>query len=362
MLSIKHSSASQFAIAVDTTESFKSSNAPLLETKWQEDIYNVLQDIVPDLRSYVGSNDPLADLLPAGRLDSVLMVRFKQALEDKLQLKFSIPITLLFKVNTVADIEQELLKLSIATNPGLVTTFSNGGSKTPLFLFPPGGGESFAWLELIRYLPDRPVTFQSEMLALHPQGPYALLGLCFGGTLAFEVAKRFEARGEQVSFLGGIDNAPSIAHMRFEALRYFIVDILASRRMLSREEQAEMKSKLKDTHEDQFPQILMSKYRSRLSTVGITVDRMTTWQKVFYGVASITEHYEPTGKVSNYHSFYAAPRPEWGIPEGRWAVLTGSWAEFSRESYHKRVDGDHYTVLTKANIEVFKKALFEGLK
>jgi phthiocerol/phenolphthiocerol synthesis type-I polyketide synthase D len=38
-----------------------------------------------------------------------------------------------------------------------------------------------------------------------PAGPYRLAGLCFGGCLAFEVAKRLEAGGAQVALLALID-------------------------------------------------------------------------------------------------------------------------------------------------------------
>jgi thioesterase domain-containing protein len=52
------------------------------------------------------------------------------------------------------------------------------------------------------------------ILRHQPHGPYALLGFCFGGLLAFEVAKRLESRGEKVPFVSGIDNPPDLKHLR----------------------------------------------------------------------------------------------------------------------------------------------------
>jgi acyl-CoA synthetase (AMP-forming)/AMP-acid ligase II/thioesterase domain-containing protein len=48
-------------------------------------------------------------------------------------------------------------------------------------------------------------TCTDEILRLNPHGPYLLLGVCFGGCLAFEVAHRLAARGGNVQFLCLID-------------------------------------------------------------------------------------------------------------------------------------------------------------
>ena len=45
-----------------------------------------------------------------------------------------------------------------------------------------------------------------EILAVQPKGPYHFIGFCFGGVLAFEIAKRLVDRGEEVAFLGMIDS------------------------------------------------------------------------------------------------------------------------------------------------------------
>ena len=46
----------------------------------------------------------------------------------------------------------------------------------------------------------------AELQSAQPRGPYCLAGFCFGGALAFEVAKQLRKRGELVAFLGLLDS------------------------------------------------------------------------------------------------------------------------------------------------------------
>ncbi|MBE9121080.1 amino acid adenylation domain-containing protein [Tychonema sp. LEGE 07199] len=44
-----------------------------------------------------------------------------------------------------------------------------------------------------------------EMQVFQPHGPYFLLGVSFGGTVAFEIARQLDAKGEKVALLGLLD-------------------------------------------------------------------------------------------------------------------------------------------------------------
>ncbi len=48
----------------------------------------------------------------------------------------------------------------------------------------------------------------ARMRALQPSGPYFLIGACFGGRVAYEVARQLEAAGERVAFLAMLDPSP----------------------------------------------------------------------------------------------------------------------------------------------------------
>jgi thioesterase domain-containing protein len=51
--------------------------------------------------------------------------------------------------------------------------------------------------------------YLSEMRSVQPRGPYALIGACFGATVAYEMARRLAANGEEVAFLGLLEPTQS---------------------------------------------------------------------------------------------------------------------------------------------------------
>jgi amino acid adenylation domain-containing protein len=103
------------------------------------------------------------------------------------------------------------------------------GEGPPLFLIHPGGGSVFAYLDLVRRLEDGQPVFGLQALGLEPGeeplrdageiaerylaeirrvqafGPWHLAGWSFGGIVAFEMARRLRAQGEEVAALVLID-------------------------------------------------------------------------------------------------------------------------------------------------------------
>ncbi|BAZ44755.1 McnE protein [Chondrocystis sp. NIES-4102] len=47
--------------------------------------------------------------------------------------------------------------------------------------------------------------YTEELLKIQPQGPYYLMGVSFGGVIAYEIAQRLVSLGHEVSFLGMVD-------------------------------------------------------------------------------------------------------------------------------------------------------------
>jgi amino acid adenylation domain-containing protein len=114
---------------------------------------------------------------------------------------------------------------------GLVVPLAvdGGGSGTPLFLIHPQGGDVCCYAALARELAaDRDVygieavglntdeepldlledmaeRYLTELRQARPHGPYALAGWSYGGNVAYAMALRLEAEGEQIEFLGAID-------------------------------------------------------------------------------------------------------------------------------------------------------------
>jgi thioesterase domain-containing protein len=114
------------------------------------------------------------------------------------------------------------------------------GSKTPLFLVHGvGGGMFWGYSNLSRYLGmDQPVfgfksrglegeyelesvealaaSYMSDLCAFRPHGPFRLGGYCFGGLVAYEMARQLTTQGEAVEFLGLMNaSAPNSSYTQF---------------------------------------------------------------------------------------------------------------------------------------------------
>src|SRR6185295_18712292 len=103
------------------------------------------------------------------------------------------------------------------------------GSRPPLFLVHGAGGDVlWGYANLAKHLhPEQPLYgiksrgrlgldefdrleemasyYLEEIRAVQPRGPYYLGGYCFGGNVAYEMARQLRERGEQVAFVALID-------------------------------------------------------------------------------------------------------------------------------------------------------------
>jgi thioesterase domain-containing protein len=108
------------------------------------------------------------------------------------------------------------------------------GTGTPLFLVHPVGGGVSRYVGLARRLAtpgpvygieapeqmsdaplprvsERTARYLAAVRAVQPHGPYRLGGWSFGGIMAFDMARRLKAAGEEVAYLGLIDSyAPAL--------------------------------------------------------------------------------------------------------------------------------------------------------
>ncbi len=171
---------------------------------------------------------------PIGRRDSFLDLqgsvdRFDQML-SAVRGEFGVfaeglPVVAILKEPTVEALAR-LIDSSLESAPSLVVPLQPRGSGRPLFLIHAGGGYVFFYRALASRLgSDRPVyavraetstdgqgrpfdksksieelacRYISEIKKVQREGPYSLGGACFGGVIAFEMARQLRARGEEV--------------------------------------------------------------------------------------------------------------------------------------------------------------------
>ena len=158
---------------------------------------------------------------------SLLAVRLFAIIERQLGKK--LPVTTVFQGATVEQLAAVLRQQAAAGSQSSLVAIQAGGTKRPLFLVHPAGGQVFPYVHLAQLLgPDQPCYgLQSrgleagqephariEDMAAHyiqaiqtvqPEGPYLLGGWSMGGVVAFEMALQLDAQGQRVSLLAMLD-------------------------------------------------------------------------------------------------------------------------------------------------------------
>jgi amino acid adenylation domain-containing protein len=141
-----------------------------------------------------------------------------------------LPLATLFECPTLEQLADRLRDPGRAiTCSSLVALQPRGSRPIVFFVHGAGGGNLWTYTNLLPYLgDDQPVyalesrgmrglpEFESiadmathylrEIRTVQPRGPYYLSGYCFGGDVAYEIARQLEAGGEQVALLALLDS------------------------------------------------------------------------------------------------------------------------------------------------------------
>lgn len=167
---------------------------------------------------------------------SLLAVEVFDAIERSLGVRISL--ASIFEAPTVRLLARHLREDGWKSPHGSLVALNTQGSKPPLFLMTAGDGNSVGFGALARNLgPDQPcfalqprgvdggapLHRSVERMAGHylraiqrvqPRGPYLLGGRCLGCLVAYEVARRLRARGQQVALLLMLDSGGPLLHTR----------------------------------------------------------------------------------------------------------------------------------------------------
>ncbi|KAG2136613.1 atromentin synthetase [Suillus bovinus] len=203
---------------------------------------------------------------------------------------------------------------------------------------------------------DPIVPLQLTVKRTQPTGPYAISGYSYGGVVAFEVAKRLEAMGDEVKFVGLINIPPHIADRMHEIdwtggmlnLSYFLGlvtkqdanELAPALRPLSRKEQLEVVWKLSPPE--------------RLIELQLTQQKLDHWVDIAGSLIECGKDYNPGGSVSALDVFYAIPlkgtKADWLNKQLK------PWDGFSRgQATYTDVPGQHYTLMDFDHVPQFQK-------
>jgi amino acid adenylation domain-containing protein/FkbH-like protein len=165
--------------------------------------------------------------------NSLMAVRLFAELEKVTGRKF--PLVTLFQAPTIEKLAATLDSGDSAATRSVLVPIQPRGNKPPLFLVHGAGGDVlWGYANLVAHMePDQPIfalksrgqagleefTSLDEMAAFYaneirtfqPQGPYYLGGYCFGGNVAYEMARKLQNDGQTVALVALLDSAPSNA-------------------------------------------------------------------------------------------------------------------------------------------------------
>ncbi|QSV63975.1 MAG: amino acid adenylation domain-containing protein [Dolichospermum sp. DL01] len=171
-------------------------------------------------RKPIGVRDNFFDLGGHSLLGVKLLAQIQKSFPSNL------PLSILFQAPTVEELAKVLRQKKVTPPWYSLVPIQPGGSRPILF-----GIHHIYFNDLSRYLgPEQPIYalhyamaeatdralslpkmedlaahYIEEMRTLQPEGPYFLMGLSFGGVIAYEMAQQLVAQGQQVGLLALFD-------------------------------------------------------------------------------------------------------------------------------------------------------------
>jgi thioesterase domain-containing protein len=265
------------------------------------------------------------------------------------------------------------------------------GSKTPLFLIHPGSGDVLVFVALAAHFPTRPVyalrtrgynpnerlfrsmketiqTYTYHIRKTQPKGPYALAGYSLGSTLAFEVAKRLEAQGQEVRFLGSIDYPPYIAE--YISGQNWIDVLVQISFFLELIDEETMKTAMAFLHKQNLPRedalahILSLGDCERVDALGLNLETLGRIVDIAENFRVQGEVYQPRGSVDRIDIFVADPPSYTSTNRQDWRDnKLGRWREFSRSGIEfYECPSTHTKMLNPEHVPGFVKRLKAAMK
>ncbi|KAI9844989.1 MAG: putative NRPS-like protein biosynthetic cluster [Sclerophora amabilis] len=351
----------------------------------EELILVVFADMFELPQEEIGVDSSLFDL----GVSSIELIAFKQRVQDKLSLEDEIPLITVLTNPSIRGMAAALdtMKTPQPYNP--VVPLQTKGQKTPLWLVHPGVGEVLVFLNLGKYITDRPVyalrargfnegekyfedipdavnTYYEHIKSVQPQGPYAIAGYSFGAMLAFEVSKRLEANGDEIGFLGSFNLPPHIK-ARMHQLDWIevVLNLAYFLDLMSEEYAHEISPSMHQcSHDEVLDFIMKGAPPGRLEELTMTKPKLATWASLAHAMQYAAREYDPSGSVAHMDIFFAIPLSAVAKSKEDWVVnYLSKWKDFTRSDprFHE-VDGAHYTMMGPEHIFSFQKKLKSVLR
>ncbi|MBA6440499.1 non-ribosomal peptide synthetase [Streptomyces sp. GMR22] len=256
------------------------------------------------------------------------------------------------------------------------------GDGTPLFCVHPGLGEVLVFVNLAKYFTgERPFyalrargfgqgethfgsfddmvsTYVEAIRRAQPSGPYAVAGYSYGGAVAFEIAKRLEADGDKVDFVGVFNLPPRISD-RMNEITFTdgAINLALFLELIDPTDIERLTVTLRPLPEaDQLAHLIDHAPKRRLTELDLTLERFADWVHLAQSMVHLGRTYEPSGSVGRVKVFYCTPLR--GTKEEWLDHQLSHWDEFTRDTNtYIEVDGEHYTLMSPQHVHTFQATL-----
>lgn len=376
-----HQEADQKAI-----KEWRASRIEKPTTETEQAVLDCIIELFDIPQDEVGVNTSLFEW----GVNSIEVIRLKTLIQQKLGLLDEIPVITVMTNPTIRGMAAAVKKIREPHVYDPIVTLQAGGDKTPIFLVHPGVGEVLVFLNLAKYITERPVhairargfdegeeyfrdipetvsTYYNAIKRTQPQGPYALAGYSYGCMLAFETSKLLEANGDEVGFLGSFNLPP---HIKFRMRQLDYIEVLLNLSyfldLITDDYAHEISPDMhKLSHSDVLDFVISKSRPGRMAEMALDKQKLATWAELSHQMHVMAHHYDPSGSVASMDVFYAIPLSAVSKNKQDWLDKHLSrWQDFIRgDVRYREVDGAHYTMMGPEHVvefqKKFKKALTE---
>lgn len=355
---------------------------PSTETEWK--IVRVLSEMLELPIEAISVDRTIFEL----GITSVRLFRFEQSLRQCLQLGHEVSIITFLSNPIIRSIANAIDNQDTRQyNP--VVQLQARGTKNPLWLVHPASGNVLAFLPLARTIIDRPLyaltakglsnnetlfesidemseTYYKHIKQTQQKGPYALTGYSLGTTVAFELAKRLEANGDKVAFLGALDSPPHVIPL-VEHLDWTAAAVLVSYfiELIPQVQVPELITTLRGlSKRDTIQRLLETARPEQRAALNLDVEQLLAIVDVTDNFGTMAKRYRPEGSVSRVDVFYCTPLHSVEKNREKWiADHLLRWQDFSEAQIDlHECEGDHADMLNPTYIEGFEQRLKRVLK
>lgn len=348
-------------------------------------ILTLFADLFELAEKDIGTNTSLFEM----GVSSIEIIKLKTRIQNALKLAVEIPVITMMTNPTIKSLATALLKLQEPKEYSPVVTLQAEGDKPPLWLVHPGVGEILVFLNLAKYIVDRPVyalrargfdegetyfedipevieTYHAAIKEKQPKGPYAIAGYSYGAMIAFNITKVLESQGDKVPFLGVLNLPPHIKfRMRQLDWTEVILNLAYFLDLINEDYAHEISPDMHKLSHDGVLDFIISKAPpTRMEEMALDKKKLTNWADLAYRMQAIAQHYDPTGIVARMDVFYAIPLAAVAKSKQQWLEEhLSKWSEFVTEvpRFHE-VDGAHYTMISPLHVFSFQKILRGALQ